>query len=78
MHEKIKGNDKNYYDITMYYIGTLLINVDHVGKYLQIASHLEGISTISWYIAKITTLMYVCVARKKSNFTHVHFCLKEN
>ena len=47
MHEKIKGNDKNYYDITMYCIGTLLINVNHVGKYLQIVSHLEGISTIS-------------------------------
>lgn len=47
MHEKIKGNDKSYYDITMYCIGTLLINVDHVGKYLQIVNHLEGISTIS-------------------------------
>lgn len=46
MHEKIKENDKSYYDITTYCIGILLINVNYVGKYLQKVSHLEGISTI--------------------------------
>lgn len=62
MHEKIKGNDKSYYDITTHCIGTLLINVNYVSKYLQKVSHLEGISTIFLYIVKVTTLMYVCVA----------------
>lgn len=78
MHAKIKGNDKSYYDITTYCIGTLLINVNYASKYLQKVNHLERISTTFVYIVKVTTLMYVCVARKKSNFTHVRFCLKEN
>lgn len=78
MHEKIKGNDKSYYDITTYCVGTLLINVNYASKYLQKVSHLKEISTIFLYIVKVATLMYVCVACKKSNFTHVHFCLKEN
>lgn len=65
MHEKIKGNDKSYYDITTYCVGTLLINVNYASKYLQKVSHLKEISTIFLYIVKVATLMYVKIGLYK-------------